>query len=238
MVQKRFNVIEMGAERPDPRVHGIRFKAIYDSEAAVDLAKALNADLVVLGRAGATESINRMGDVKIFDGVVRLDVFDAVTGQPVAGCEHQASAKAGDSLPGDVRAIVLAADAAAADLVSQLDEIWSRKQRKETTFDVWIEGNQFLPRFIALKKGFDDIREIENVQPREIGSDQAVLEMVYKGRPEQFVQRIMLKKFDGFGVEVVESTDTLVRLRFIDGVNTYETGNPAVPVSNSEKTHD
>jgi hypothetical protein len=238
MVQKRFNVIEMGAERPDPRVHGIRFKAIYDSEAAVDLAKALNADLVVLGRAGATESINRMGDVKIFDGVVRLDVFDAVTGQPVAGCEHQASANAGDSLPGDVRAIVLAADAAAADLVSQLDEIWSRKQRKETTFDVWIEGNQFLPRFIALKKGFDDIREIENVQPREIGSDQAVLEMVYKGRPEQFVQRIMLKKFDGFGVEVVESTDTLVRLRFIDGVNTYETGNPAVPVSNSEKTHD
>ncbi|MEX1299849.1 MAG: hypothetical protein AB1Z38_08255 [Desulfotignum sp.] len=237
MMQKRFHVIEWGGNRPDPRVHGIRFKSIYDSEAAVDLGKALNADLVVLGRAGATESINRMGDEKIFDGMIRLDVFDVITGESVAGCEHQASANAGDGLPGDVRAIVFAADAAVADLVSQLDEIWSRKQRKETTFDVWIEGSQFLPRFIALKKSFADIREIESVQPREIGSDQAVLEMVYKGIPERFIQRIMLKKFDGFGIEVVESTDTLVRLRFIDGAGGIrKTEGATVLDSNNEKT--
>jgi len=236
MKQKRFTVTELGSERPDPRVHGIRFQSIYDPEAAVDLAEAMDADLVVLGRAGATESINRMGDEKIFDGVVRLEVFDVNTGESVAGCEHQAAAKADDDLPGDVRAIVRAADAAAADLALQLDEAWSRKQRKETTFDVWIEGNHFLPRFIALKKRFAEIREIENVQPKEIGSDQAVMEMVYKGSPERFAQRIMLKKFDGFGIELVESTSTLVRLRFIDGTGTRETEGATVPDSNNEKT--
>ncbi len=45
----------------------------------------MGADLVVLGRAGATESSNRMGDEKIFDAVVSLDVLDVATGESVAG---------------------------------------------------------------------------------------------------------------------------------------------------------
>jgi hypothetical protein len=64
------------------------------------------------------------------------------------------------------------------------------------------------------------------------------MEMVYKGSPERFAQRIMLTTFDGFGIEIVELTDTLVRIRFIDGVNTYETGTSTVPESDSEKTHE
>jgi hypothetical protein len=216
LAQKRFHVTGVGMEHPDPQAYGVRFQSIYDVEAAVDLAKEMNADLVVMGRAGATESINRMGDEKIFEAVIHLDVLDVTTGESVAGCEHQASARAGEDQPGDVQAIIQAADLAAADLTAQIEEIWTQKQRKETSFDVKIEGNEFLPRFIALKKRFAEIREIENVQPREIGSDQAVLEMVYKGGPDQFANRIMLSAFDGFGIEIIELTDTLVSIRFID----------------------
>jgi hypothetical protein len=238
LLEKRFHVLGTGPERPDPRAYGIRFQSIYDPAAAVDLAKEMGADLVVLGRAGASESINRMGGEKIFDGVIHLEVLDAATGESVASVDHQAAAKADTDQPGDIRAIDLAAGAAAEDLTVRLDAVWAQKQRKETTFDVRIEGNGFLPRFIALKKRFAEIREIENVQPREIGSDQAVMEMVYKGSPERFAQRIMLTTFDGFGIEIVELTDTLVGIRFIDGVNTYETGTSTVPESDSEKTHE
>jgi hypothetical protein len=67
-----------------------------------------------------------------------------------------------------------------------------------------------------LKKRFAEIREIENVQPREIGSDQAVLEMVYKGAPDDFAQRIMLTAFDGFGIEIIEVSESLISIRFVD----------------------
>ncbi|MGM0393983.1 MAG: hypothetical protein ACQEQ5_06085 [Thermodesulfobacteriota bacterium] len=217
LAQKRFQLTGLGPERPDPRMYDIRFPSIYDPDAAVDLAKKVDADLVVLGRAGATESSNRMGDEKIFDATVYMDVLDVTSGESVAGCEHQASAKAETGgRPGDVLAIVQAADLAAADLAAQIDRAWTQKQRKERAFDVRIEGNEFLPRFIALKKRFAEIREIENVQPREIGSDQAVLEMVYKGTPDDFAQRIMLTAFDGFGIEIIEVSDTLVSIRFVD----------------------
>lgn len=238
LMEKRYQVLGTGPERPDPRAYGIRFQSIYDTVAAVDLARELGADLVVLGRAGASESINRMGDERVFDGVIHLDVLDAATGEVVASVDHEAAAKADADRPGDIHAIDLAAGAAADNLTERLDAVWAQKQRKETTFEVRIEGNNFLPRFIALKKQFAEIREIENVQPREIGSDQAVMEMVYKGSPERFAHRVMLKTFDGFGIEIVELTDTLVRIRFIDGVSTYETGESAQPGPGSEKTHE
>ena len=236
LMQKRFNVIELGPERPDPRGQGIRFQSIYDPDAAVDLAASMGADLVILGRAGAAESINRMENDKIFEGVVRLNAIDVTSGEPVAGCEHQAGAKAGDDRSGDVQAIVQAADLAAADLAGQIDRFWTQKQRKKTTFDVRIEGDQLIPRFIALKKRFAEIPEIENVQPREIGSNQAVLEMEYQGGPDQFADRIMLKTFPGFGIEVVALTDTLVSLRFVEGRDAREIQEPTVPEPASEKT--
>ena len=228
MTQNRFTVVGSGEERPDPRDHGIQFKSIYDTGAAVDLAEELNADLVMLGRAGATESINRMENETVFDAVVHLNVLDVTTGKPIASGEYQAAAKSEVDQSGDVRAIVRAVDLAYADLSAQLDQFLAQKSEKETAFTVRIKGNQFLPRFIALKKRFTEIKEIQNVTPREIGSDQAVLEMVYKGSPEQFAHRIMRTIFDGFGIEIMELTDTLVRIRFIDDTNTWEAG---------EKTH-
>lgn len=236
MTQNRFNVVALGENRPDPKDYGIQFKSIYDTGAAVDLAQELDADLVVLGRAGATESGNPMEDEKGFDAVVRLNVLDVTTGKSVADCEHQAAAKADADQPGDVRAIVRAVDLAYADLSAQLDQSWAPKKREQARFTVSIHGNQFLPRFIALEKRFAEMTEIQNVVPREIGSDQAVLEMVYEGSTEQFARHIMRKTFDGFGIEIAELTETDVRIRFIDGTNTGEVGESTIPQSDNEKT--
>jgi hypothetical protein len=126
MTQRRFKVAGVGADRPDPGFYGIRFQTIYDKAAAMDLAERLNADLVILGRAGATESINRMGDDKIFDGAIRLNVFDVASRQQVAAVEKQAAAKTGPDQQGDVQAIIRAADLAAADLAEDLDRFWSQ----------------------------------------------------------------------------------------------------------------
>jgi alpha-D-ribose 1-methylphosphonate 5-triphosphate synthase subunit PhnG len=235
MTQNGFNVVALGEHRPDPRDYGIQFRSIYDTGAAVDLAQELDADLVMLGRAGATESGNSMDDETVFDAVVRLTMLDATTGKPVADGEHQAAAKASADQSGDVRAIARAVDLAYADLSAQLDQSWARKQREPVTFTVRIQGNQFLPRFIALEKRFAEMTGIQNVVPREIGSDQAVLEMVYEGSTQQFARHIMRKTFDGFAIEIAELTETDVRIRFIDETNTGEPGESPIPRADNEK---
>jgi hypothetical protein len=72
-----------------------------------------------------------------------------------------------------------------------------------------------------LKKRFAEIQEIENIQPKEVGSGHAVMELFYKGTPAHFADSIMLKNFDGFGIEIEEVTDTQVKIRFIDNTGRW-----------------
>ncbi|MFO7911129.1 MAG: hypothetical protein R6V15_03110, partial [Desulfotignum sp.] len=216
MKENRFKIAGMEPQRPDTKFYDIRFPSIYDADAAVDLAEKVNADMVVIGRASAAESINRREDEKIFDALIRLTAYDVASGQEIAAFESKAASKSEPDREGSIQAIVKAADLAAMELADKLDNYWSGHLRKETRFDVDITGNGFLPRFIALKKRLAEIGEIQNMQPKEIGSDRAVMELVYKGSPSHFADSIMLTTFEGFGIEVGEVTDDLVKIRFID----------------------
>ena len=115
-----------------------------------------------------------------------------------------------------VKAIEEAAVLSVADLKDKIDKYWGEQLRKEHAFDVRIEGLEFLPRFIALKQRFQQMPEIENLQPKEMGSNFALLEVFYKGKPDQFVAALMLKTFDNFGIEILDVSDSLISIRFIE----------------------
>lgn len=216
MVQNRFKIVGAGPDRPNPSLYNIRFSSIYDAAAAMELGRILKADMVVLGKASATESINRMGDEKIFDGVIELKIYDLESGKEVMTSVNRAAAKSTMDQEGTMGAITEVSVLAAQDLNQKIDTFWTQNLRRENLFDVTIAGENFLPRFIALKKRFKEIQDIANMQPKEIGTDKAVMEIVFKGSPEQFADAVMLKTFVGFGIEVAEVTDQMVFIRFIE----------------------
>lgn len=216
MLQNRFKIAGAGPDRPNPSLYNISFSSIYDAAAAMELGRALKADMVVLGKASAAESINRMGDEKIFDGVIELKIYDLGSGKEVMASVSRAAAKSTLDQEGAMKAITEVSALAAQDLNQKIKRFWTQNLRRENLFDVTITGENFLPRFIALKKRFKEIQDIENMQPKEIGSDKAVMEIVFKGSPEQFADAVMLKTFVGFGIEVAEVTDQMVFIRFIE----------------------
>ncbi|MBU0972138.1 MAG: hypothetical protein KKC20_15910 [Proteobacteria bacterium] len=216
MVQNRFKLAVTGPDRPDPSFYNIQFTSIYDIDAAMKLGTVLKADLVVMGKTGASESVNRMGDEKIFDAVIDLKGYDLTSGKEVLTAVSRATAKSTPGQEASGGAIAEAAVASARDLGQKIDAFWSQRLRRENMFNVILSGEQFLPRFISLKKELREIQDIENMQPKEIGTDNAVMEVVFKGSPEQFAHAVMLKSFDGFGIEVAEVTDQSVSIRFIE----------------------
>lgn len=216
MADNRFKITGMGPDRPLPSSHNIQFSSIYDATAAMDLGRALNADMVILGKANASESVNRMGTDKVYEAVIDLKGYDLKSGKEVVTSVSQAAAKNALDQEVAVEAITEAAGLAAQDLIQKLDTFWNQSLRQENVFDVFIEGENFLPRFLALKKQIKEIRDIENMQPKEIGSFNAVMEVVFKGGSKQFADALMLKTFDGFGIEIVEITDQTVSIRFIE----------------------
>lgn len=216
MAENRFKITGMGPDRPLPSSHNIQFSSIYDAAAAMDLGRALNADMVVMGKANASESVNRMGADKVYEAVIELKGYDLSSGKEVLTSVSQAAAKNAADQEMAAEAIAKAAGLAARDLIQKLDAFWSQSLRQENAFDVSIEGENFLPRFLALKKRIKEIRDIENMQPKEIGSTNAVMEIVFRGGSKQFADALMLKTFDGFGIEIVEVTDQMVSIRFIE----------------------
>jgi len=215
MLQNRFKIVGAGPDRPNPSLYNIHFTSIYDATAAMELGRALKADMVVLGKANAAESINRMGDEKIFDGVIELKIYDLGSDKEVMASVSRTAVKSILDQEGAMKAITEVSALAAQDLNQKINRFWTQNLRRENLFNVTITGENFLPRFIALKKRFKEIQDIENMQPKEIGSDKAVMEIVFKGSPEQFADAVMLKTFVGFGIEVAEVTDQMVFIHFI-----------------------
>jgi len=216
MIQDRFIVTGYGENRPDPTFYNITFNSIYDTNAARDLGREMKADIVVFGKAQSSEAINRMGQERTFNGKINLEGYDLETGEKVIVSQVEAVARSQMDFEGNADAIEKAAQLSAEDLSRKLDAYWNETLRKEHAFDLKIEGYNFLPRFLALKQKLKQMPGMENLQPKETGSNYAVLEAFYKGKPAQFADTVMLKTFDSFGLEISEVSDELVTIKFIE----------------------
>jgi len=216
MIQDRFIVTGYEGERPDPSFYNITFDSIYDIAAAKDLGKKMKADMIVFGKAVSEEAKNRMGQEKTFDAQISLEGYSLETGEKVVTSQVQAAATSDMEHEGIVQALVKAAGLSAQDLSEKTNDYWAQHLRKEHAFDVTLKGENFLPRFLALKQRLKQMPGIENMQPKEMGSNYAVMEIFYKGKPVQFVDAVMLKTFDSFGLEFSEVTDTAVTIQFIE----------------------
>lgn len=207
-------LIVTGNEYPDPASYHIVFSAMYDQTAAMTLGQALKADMVVFGVASAQESFNRMGDEKTFEANVSFTVLDMASQKEVIQTNATATAKSIDT-QGAGQALTQAADTAGLALKEKIEEFWTEAEKDQKTFDLYVEGDNFLNRFIALKNQLKEIKDIEDISPKELGSSHAIMEVRYKGTPTQFANAVMLKTFDEFGIDVSMDSDDAVKIKFV-----------------------
>ena len=207
-------LVVTGNNYPDPVAYNIVFSAMDDQTAAMALGHALKADMVVLGMASAQASANRMGNEKTFEAGVSFSVLDMASQKEVIHTTATATAKSIDTRGAD-QALAQAADTAGQALKEKIEGVWTQAMKEKRTFDLYVEGDNFLTRFIALKGQLKDIREIENISPRELGSSHAIMEVSYKGTPAEFANAVMLRTFEEFGIDVSMVLDDAVKIKFV-----------------------
>ena len=210
--QARIPLIATGDNYPDPAAYHVVFSAMDDQAAAMALGQALGADMVVLGMASAQASANRMGNETTFEARVSFTVLDMASQKEEI--QTTATAKSTDVRGAD-QALAQATDSAAQALKEKIEEFWAQAMKEKKAFDLYVEGDNFLIRFIALKRQLKDIREIEDISPRELGSSHAIMAVSYKGTPAQFANTVMLKTFEDFGIEVSMVSDDSVKIKFV-----------------------
>lgn len=211
-----FVITGTGPERPDPSFYDISFHSMKDIDAARRLGREMKADMVVLGHAAVSLAINRMGEEKTFDAQILMEAYDVLTGEKKIASTVQAVAKSDSEAQGHQQALTLAANLSAKDLTEKINTYWAQTLRKETSFDLSLSGDNFLPRFIALKQRLREMPEFTSMLQKEIGSSSALVQIVYQGSPSRFADAVMLKTFDTFGLEITDVADQRVTLRFIE----------------------
>lgn len=216
MVKEGFMIIGSSSQRPDPSFYNIVFQSDMDTTAAIHLGRQMKADMIVFGSAVSSEAMNRMGEDRTFNAVIQLDGYNVATGERTVVSRVDAVVSSQTDIEGNSSAIAKAADLSARDLIDKIDEYWNEYLRKEHSFAVRIEGDQFHPRYLALTQRFRQMPGIENMQPKEMGTNYAILEMFYKGKADQFANALMLKTFDNFGFEFLEVSGDLVSIQLIE----------------------
>lgn len=216
MIRNRFVLVGNGLQRPDPSFYNITFSSADDIDAARTLGREMKADMIIFGNAISSPATNRMGEEKTFDAQIRVDVYDVNSGEKIISSKVHAVSKSDTDEEGYAQSLVKAADLSADDLIDKINSYWTRNLRKEHTFDLKLSGDNFLPKFIALKQRLREIPEFTTMIQKEIGSNSALVQILYKGTPSRFANAVMLKTFDSFGLEIMDVSDDLVTIRFIE----------------------
>jgi hypothetical protein len=235
MVEDRFVIAGMGPQRPDPSFYNITFGSMEDMDAARRLGREMKADMIIFGNATSSLAINRMGEEKTFDAQILLEAYDVNTGENIIHSTVQAVAKSNSDEEGHAQSLLKAADLSAKDLIGKINSYWARNLRKEASFDLSLAGDNFLPRFIALKQRLRELPEFTSMLQKEIGSNSALVQILYKGTPSRFANAVMLKTFDSFGLEITDVTDEQVTLRFIEKEQAPETHQGSTPRPEEKK---
>ncbi|SLM27693.1 conserved exported hypothetical protein [Desulfamplus magnetovallimortis] len=202
-------------KRPDPEQLGIFFTSVYDTEASIALARKLQADIVVTGTALAEEDSNVMGDEKSYTGRVELDIYSVSSGMKLAVLSKDAVARSMNNKEGLDSSLEMAGETSGQALASIIKNSWQQQGSDFKTIKAKIEGSDYLSSFIMLRKTLNSMSNIKDVQTRELSSEQAIVDILFKGNGKTLANTLMLKRFDTFGLELSEVTEESLTIRFI-----------------------
>lgn len=205
--EKGFQIIEHG-----PRVQRLAYSVVDNSpdlnnQEAVDLGSQLNADVVVMGRAIASSAPNVMGgDIKSFKGMITARVLRTTTGEEITAVSRTAVTANVDEIAGSRDALSGAGSLMAEDLAQRIIAAWQREAKEAFTVKIYLDGTRNLVNFVMFRRMLTKISNVEGIQVKELKTDNATIEVEYKGKSKELADAMMLHAFETFGINIYEIT--------------------------------
>ncbi|MFO7885274.1 MAG: hypothetical protein R6U68_10655 [Desulfobacteraceae bacterium] len=195
--------------------HDVHFDFIHDSQAAVNLGRLFKADIVVMGKAVADSASNVMGDEKSYRASFSAEVIRVESSKIISSVEEKGVAKSRVSQNGIQKALENAGNLAAERIARTIKQEWSKHSSKARLVEVTIAGSDYLSNFIMLRRVLNQMEGIEDVKTTELGSEKALVNIIFRGSAKKLADFLMLKTFDDFGLEIFDVKDDSLSIRFV-----------------------
>ncbi len=223
MRERGFRIIEHGR-----RVQSMAHKALADSpditgEEAINIGKALNADVVVIGRAIADNATNTMGSgLRSFMGTIDTLAFRTKTGDQIASVARNAVTANMDDVAGGRDALRGAASLTGDELGNQIAAAWQKEGLEADKIEIQLTGTKNLANFVMFRRMLNTIKGVEGVQVKELKADHATLNVDYKGKTRKLADALMLNAFETFGINIYEVAEDSLKIQLISSTPSAE----------------
>lgn len=207
-----FMVIE-----PKGRTGSLSYPADLNPSEAVALAKAMHANVVIVGRAEAEAAPNTMGGkIQSYRGAISARAYRADNGEQIAQTQQAALTASGDAQTGGREALLNTAALAGDDLAQHIAAAWSSNLSSTSQVEVVVEGTGGqMASFVKFRGALSTMSGVDSVQLKEMRPDAAVLSVAYQGSARTLSDALVLQSFDTFGINIYDVSLNTIRLRLV-----------------------
>ena len=189
-----------------------------NNQEVADFGDILQAEVVIFGKSTAFIVQNTMGtNIKSFKGSVTVRAIRTDTGAQIASTMQSAVAANSDEIAGSREALTIAGALAGKELASQIAAAWQQEDQLTGMVEIVLEGTGNLANFIKFRSMLKDMPGVEEMQIKEIKSDQAIIMVSFQGSAKELADALILKTFESIGINIYEVSEKSLRIGLIPG---------------------
>jgi hypothetical protein len=208
-----------GFEMIDPPVLNAPLNLSKDLAEAdiIALAQRLGGDVVIVGTGTAAAAPNTMGaSIQAFEAMVEAQAYSVQTGQLMGRTRQKSVVSGKDDVMAGREALSGAGALAGDDLARQVMAAWQQEQDRNAAVDVIVEGTSgHIASFVRLRTSMSSLPGVRELKMKEMSTDRAVMAVRYQGDTHSLADALLLKTFNGFGIDIYEVTPEAIYIRLV-----------------------
>jgi len=191
--------------------------AEISSEQAVFFGEWFQADVVVVGSAVSERAPNTLGDeLRSYKGVLSVKAVRTDTGEILAQASRDLLIADTDDSTGSQKALAEVGAQTGAILSGQIQKAWQQfEDTGPLLATVVVKGGYQLAHFVAFRRMLSVIPGVSALQISSIMPEETILDIEYEGTAQDMAEALLLKSFDGFGINITDAAPHNLRLSLV-----------------------
>lgn len=216
-LEKNFSVVDPATIRSNKQRDAIVAAINGDTKAAQSLAQALDAEVIITGKAIAKVATGiNLGGMKSCQANLNARVVDADVGTIIATSSKHAAYPHIDEVTGGTMAIEKAANALADELITKILEKWRSRFYSLNDVKLIITGLESYTEAANFKNALQfTARGIKMVNQRNVAGGTAEFDIKISGNAEQLARELDQRAIGDYNLAVTGATQNKVTLRAV-----------------------
>ena len=214
-LEKNFEVVDPGVVRQNKERDAVLAAINGDTRAAASLAAALEAEVVITGKALAKVATGvNLGGMKSCQASLTARVIDADVGTVLATGSKTAAYPHIDEVVGGTKAIEKAANQLTDELIAKILEKWRSRIYGANTVKLLVTGLENYNEAVNFRGALGyAARGIKAVQQRNVTGASAEFDVQIQGSADQLARELDARQIGSYSLSVVSVTANKVSLR-------------------------